>query len=265
MLVENAPRPRMDGEDERLVQSRDRRRSRDASRSGSDVRLTVEREHGVRSGSATRRAPARERQEQVERVAHHVADDLDPARRLPRCGACRRCARPDRGAARRCRSTSIRLCSSGIDRSPLRRPASTCATGTPASRARTRTRERRVRVAEDEDGVRPRLRDRRRRAGAASRRRRPFAASSSIGSAEAELVEEHLRELGVVVLARVDDDLLDPRVAKRDRERRRLDELGPVADNGEDTHASQPREDRGRRATLVGPRAVSSAGRAGDS
>ena len=30
-------------------------------------------------------------------------------------------------------STAIRLCSSGIDRSPLRRPASTCATGTPAS------------------------------------------------------------------------------------------------------------------------------------
>ncbi len=32
-------------------------------------------------------------------------------------------------------STAIRLCSSGIDRSPLRSPASTCATGTPASPA----------------------------------------------------------------------------------------------------------------------------------
>jgi hypothetical protein len=33
------------------------------------------------------------------------------------------------------RSTFTRLCSSGIDQSPLRRPASTCATGTPAASA----------------------------------------------------------------------------------------------------------------------------------
>ena len=33
------------------------------------------------------------------------------------------------------RSTSMRLCSSGIERSPLRNPASTCATGVAASTA----------------------------------------------------------------------------------------------------------------------------------
>ena len=38
------------------------------------------------------------------------------------------------------------------------------------------------------------------------------------------------------MLTRVDDDLVDPRLAERDGERRRLDELRAVADDGEDAH-----------------------------
>ena len=56
------------------------------------------------------------------------------------------------------------------------------------------------------------------------------------GRREAELVEEDLRELGVVVLPGVDDNLLETALAERDRERSRLDELRAVADDGEDPH-----------------------------
>jgi len=38
------------------------------------------------------------------------------------------------------------------------------------------------------------------------------------------------------VLPRVDDDLLDTGLAKRRGQRGRLDELGAVADDGEDAH-----------------------------
>ena len=54
---------------------------------------------------------------------------------------------------------------------------------------------------------------------------------------EPELVDEDLGELVVPVLAGMDDDLLDPRVAKRLGQGRRLDELRAVADDGEDAHA----------------------------
>ena len=56
---------------------------------------------------------------------------------------------------------------------------------------------------------------------------------------QAELLEEDLRELVVPVLARVDDDLVDPRLPQRDGERRGLDELRPVADDGEEAHRGQ--------------------------
>ena len=56
------------------------------------------------------------------------------------------------------------------------------------------------------------------------------------GLREPELVEEDLRQLRVVVLARVEDALVDPRLAKRERERSRLDELRAVPDDGEHLH-----------------------------
>ena len=68
------------------------------------------------------------------------------------------------------------------------------------------------------------------------------------GSPQPELVEEDGGQLAVVVLAGVHDDLLDPGVAERDRERRRLDELRPVADDRQQPH--------GRRLAGVGVRSL---------
>ena len=53
---------------------------------------------------------------------------------------------------------------------------------------------------------------------------------------EAELVEEDPRERRVPVLPGVQHDLVDSGVPQRHGERRRLDELGPVPDHGEDSH-----------------------------
>ena len=56
-----------------------------------------------------------------------------------------------------------------------------------------------------------------------------------LGRREPQLVEEDLRELLVVVLARVDEHLLRP-FAQPVGDRRRLDELRPVPDDGENPH-----------------------------
>jgi hypothetical protein len=54
---------------------------------------------------------------------------------------------------------------------------------------------------------------------------------------KAELVEEDLRKLLVVVLAGVQHDLLRTALLEREGERGRLDELRPVADDGKDSQA----------------------------
>ncbi len=59
-----------------------------------------------------------------------------------------------------------------------------------------------------------------------------------VGLGEPELVDEDLRELVVLVLARVDDDLVDPARAERLGERRGLDELRPVAHDRDDLHGA---------------------------
>ncbi len=97
-------------------------------------------------------------------------------------------------------------------------------------------RERRVRVAEDHRpvGALP-LDDRGDRPAHLVDVGRPQVEPVG-GLREAQLLEEHLREHAVVVLPRVDDDLLDPGLAKGQREGRRLHELGPVPDDREDAH-----------------------------
>ena len=96
--------------------------------------------------------------------------------------------------------------------------------------------ERRVRVAEHDDEVRllggEHLADR----GSQGRHVGSAEVESVRRLGEAELVDEHLRELGVPVLARVDDDLLQSRLAKGYGERRRLDELGTVPDDRDELH-----------------------------
>jgi hypothetical protein len=59
-----------------------------------------------------------------------------------------------------------------------------------------------------------------------------------LGRLEAELVEENLRELAVVVLARVQEDLVRP-VSQRKREGSGLYELRTVADDRKDSHADR--------------------------
>jgi len=59
-----------------------------------------------------------------------------------------------------------------------------------------------------------------------------------LGRVEAELVEEDLRELVVVVLAGVEDDLVRS-VSQREREGSRLYELGAVADDRKDSHSDR--------------------------
>ena len=107
----------------------------------------------------------------------------------------------------------MRVCSSGIVMSPERMPASTCAKGTPACRA--------ARAPASVEFVSPkttaasgrsrsqRLRDpRQHRVHVARVRLQPVG-----GLRQPELLEEDLRELAVVVLSRVEDDLLDTGLA----------------------------------------------------
>ncbi len=101
---------------------------------------------------------------------------------------------------------------------------------------RARARERRVRVSVDEDEVGRLLGDpgRNRRPHLRRIRRVEVEAVARLG--DAELVEEDLGHHVEPVLAGVQDDLVDPGVAQRERERCGLDELRPVPDDGEDLH-----------------------------
>ena len=149
------PRTRVGREDDRLLEPvQARRRSARAARGARSPRGGRSR---AGSGRARRRS-ARARRERSRAIGAKPDAGVAPSRRRrPRCGrrrprarACRASARPGRAGASATRSTSIRFRSSGIERSPLRRPASTCATGTPAATRRARAGERRVGVAEDE-------------------------------------------------------------------------------------------------------------------
>ena len=100
--------------------------------------------------------------------------------------------------------------------------------------------ERRVRVAVDEHDVGPLVRQQRAERGEHARgllgvrpacRGRARARAAGRPSSR----EEHRRQLVVVVLAGVDEQLLVA-LAQRARHRRRLDELRPVPDDGDDLH-----------------------------
>jgi hypothetical protein len=76
-------------------------------------------------------------------------------------------------------------------------------------------------------------------------------ASGSAVLVQPELLEEHLGELAVVVLARVDDDLVDTAFAEGDGQRPGLDELRPVSDDGERFHRGYTTQPPGPLAQLV--------------
>jgi hypothetical protein len=157
-----------------------------------------------------RRAFARDRREPEARVRHHVADDLGPAahalaaedvaRALVRCEQ-ERGDPVDLHPVVLLRHRQVPASQPGLD------------VGDRGVAGRPRPRQRRVGVAVDEHVVRPLGPD---------DRRDPCAHPLDVGRVEiervgrrwqVELVEEHLRELAVVVLTRVDDDLLDATVA----------------------------------------------------
>ena len=100
-------------------------------------------------------------------------------------------------------------------------------------------RERRVGVPVHEDGVGSLRQDRLLDAGQHPARLLRVRSRSDlepvVGVAQLELVEEDLRELRVVVLTRVEDNLVDL-VSKCEGQGSRLDELRPVSDDGKDFH-----------------------------
>ena len=183
------------------------------------------------------------------RVEHHVADDLDAARDLL---AVEDLLRAVVGREEQLREPvgldpvvllrhrvvvaaqpglDVRQRDSGLDRGP-------------------RATERRVRVAVDEHPVRPLRGDRIDAARAAARRAsrppQPADLEPVARLAEPELLEEHPRQLAVVVLPRVHDDLVDSGLSERLRHRPGLDELGPVPHDRQHFHSGYTTQPAGR-------------------
>ena len=102
----------------------DQRRAGAASRAGS---------RPARGRALRRVAGAEAVLERDERVDHRVADEVDPRRRrCPRAAGSRSPPRECTNRGRRTGRRRSRLISSGIVRSKLRRPDSTCASGMPS-------------------------------------------------------------------------------------------------------------------------------------
>ena len=221
---------------------------------GPHVRLPVDGRDDVRAGRVGRwDAFARDGREAEGRVGHHVADHLDtPGGAL---------------VSQRRRRSLVRAEEERREPVDLDPRALLRHRQVPAPQARLDVRERdagrhrgpgarerRVRVPEDEHDVRRLGREHR-----GDRRRQPVdvcrAEVEPMGRlVQPELVDEDLRQLVVPVLPRVHDDLVDRRLSERHGERRRLDELRAVADDGEHAHrarvdACPRRGPRRRRAT----------------
>ena len=154
-----------------------------------------------------------------ERVDHRVADVVDRALvALPSRSRLSRASGEWMNSRSEIASVTSRLISSGMVRSKLRRPASTCPTGTPSFAATSAARERRVHVAghEHEVGLAP-------RAATGSRRSITRAVCCACepeptprkwsGSPTPSSLEEDLRHRVVVVLAGVDEHVLERRRA----------------------------------------------------
>ena len=180
-----------------------------------------------------RDAPAGDRPEQPLRVRHHVTDDVNGARRPFTL---------EDGARAFVRREQDRGDAVHLDAVPLLRHAEVTAAqpgldvcdGNPGDPRGACSGECRVRVPVDEDDIRAlRADDLLERGLHRLDGGRPQVEAVS-GLIQPELLEEDLRELAVEVLPRVDDDLVDPLGAQRDRERCALDELRPVAGDGEE-------------------------------
>ena len=217
-----------------------------AKRLGRDVRLAVEGEDEVAARLDPAplqgvRALSRDRGEAEVGVVHDVADLVDAVRDPLGDQVCDGHVRGTEEQARE-----------PVDEHPVQllghRPVEGAQAGLHVrdgdeqlSRGQ-RARERRVRVPEDEDDVGLLLQHHRldlREHPAGLLAVRPRARLEPVARrCKLELLEEDGRKLRVVMLARVQHDLVHPALAEREGERGRLDELRPVADNGKDSHAA---------------------------
>ena len=150
VLVECVLRSRMHREDEPALQ---RRRAPRRSPAGDRARCSPAGGSSAPCTAARTRSSAPRQTGSNSRVASPITSPTTSRRPgTPSCSSC--AAERSSGQKRRAdsRSTSIRFRSSGIDRSKLRSPASTCATGT-SSPGGVRSGQGRVRVAVDEHPV----------------------------------------------------------------------------------------------------------------
>jgi hypothetical protein len=106
----------------------------------------------------------------------------------------------------------------------------------PDGGGRARSRERGVRVAETTTASGRSASTTLRTAGVSASTSAVRRSSRCAGLRQPELLEEDLRELGVPVLARVDDDLVDVRLAERHESGADLTNCGRLPDDGQDAH-----------------------------
>ena len=212
------------------------------------ARLEVERVEHVR--------PSRGEGSELERrVEHHVADDFAPARdALGRERLRRVLVRGEENRGQLVDLDAVPFL--GHRQVTAAEPRLDVSLADSGVVGRERAGQRRVRVAEDEHDVRALGADRFADPGPHRRRVGGVQIEPVARLREPQLVEEDLRQLGIVVLPRMQDDLVDSVITKRNGERRRLDKLRAVSDDRENLQGV---------GTLGALRAVSSVGRAGDS
>ena len=181
-----------------------------------------------------RRALARDRREPDGRVRHHVSHDFDPSLDAFLLELARRAlvrAEQERGRAVDLDADVL------LRHRPVAAPHPRLDVGERDARllCGARAGERRGGVAVDEHPVGPLGGDRVEDPGLHRRDHllvRQAADPEAVrGLREPELLEEHLRQLGVVVLPGVKRHLVDFPLSERDREGRGLDELRPVSDD----------------------------------
>ena len=223
---------------------------------GPDVGLAVDGRDDVRPGHAGRRTRSARsaRSRASRRPSRRRRPPLCPRR--PRREASRPSARRGRAGGppgRRPRSGRAPPASRGRRFAALPRRGRSGAT---PRLPRARAGERRVRVPEDDDRVGALRGDHLADARRAACPLRGAEVEPVCRLRQPELLEEDRGELVVPVLPRVDDDLVDPASRGAPRERRRLDELRPVADDGEHLHRADPSQPLGPLAQLVEQRSV---------
>ena len=177
-------------------------------------------------------------------IDHDIADEMD----LVRSNTLRRrFSRPLSSVMKRrsaMASVRSRLISSGMVRSKLRSPASTCATGYPELDRGEGGREGGVHIAYHEHQIRKRREEDRLEPShdlcRLDRVRRRTDSEVEVGGRNLQVAEQLARHRLVIVLARVDEERDDRRVAAHLPDQRGdLHEVRTGAGNGDDAHEAQ--------------------------